>query len=70
MKHNTVHNIITKGPPVAAAKPQRLAPDHLKIAKSKFQIIMQLGHVRPSRSNYASLLHMVPKKGTLERRLK
>lgn len=65
VKHNTVHHIITKGPPVIA-KPRRLAPDRLAIAKAEFQNMMQLGHIRPSRSNYASPLHMVPKKGTLE----
>ncbi|GFX65422.1 hypothetical protein TNCV_399731 [Trichonephila clavipes] len=47
VKHNTMHFINTKGPPVAA-KPRRLAPDRLKIAKAEFQ--------------YASPLHMVPKK--------
>ncbi|GBM74470.1 Retrovirus-related Pol polyprotein from transposon gypsy [Araneus ventricosus] len=64
VKHNTVHHIVTKGPPVVA-KPRRLAPDRLKIAKSEFQNMMHLGHLRPSKSNYASPLHMVPKKGTL-----
>ncbi|GBN05290.1 Transposon Ty3-G Gag-Pol polyprotein [Araneus ventricosus] len=28
--------------------------------------MMHLGHLRPSKSNYASPLHMVPKKGTLD----
>ncbi|GBN25521.1 hypothetical protein AVEN_199934-1 [Araneus ventricosus] len=65
VKHNTVHHIVTKGPPVVA-KPRRLAPDRLKIAKSEFQNMMHLGHLRPSKSNYASPLHMVPKKGTLD----
>ncbi|GBO23529.1 hypothetical protein AVEN_102898-1 [Araneus ventricosus] len=64
VKHNTIHHIVTKGPPVVA-KPRRLAPDRLKIAKSEFQNMMHLGHLRPSKSNYASPLHMVPKKGTL-----
>lgn len=65
VKHNTLHYITTKGPPVKA-KPRRLAPDRLKIARSEFQNMIQLGHLRPSRSNYASPLHMVPKKGTFE----
>ena len=63
VKHNTTHFITTVGPPVVA-KPRRLAPDRLKIAKSEFQNMMRLGHMRPSKSNYASPLHMVPKKGT------
>ncbi|GFX44634.1 transposon Tf2-6 polyprotein [Trichonephila clavipes] len=51
----------TSGPPVFA-KARRLAPDRLKIAKSEFQHMLNLGHVRPSKSNYASPLHIVPKK--------
>ncbi|GFU53282.1 retrovirus-related Pol polyprotein from transposon 297 [Trichonephila clavipes] len=63
VKHNTVRHI-TKGPPVVA-KPRRLAPDRLKIAKTEFQNMIHLGYLRPSKSNYASPLHMVPKKSTL-----
>ncbi|GFR29917.1 transposon Ty3-I Gag-Pol polyprotein [Trichonephila clavata] len=48
------------------AKPRRLAPDRLRITKTEFQNLMHLGHLRPSKSNYASPLHMVPKKGTLD----
>ncbi|GBM89585.1 Retrovirus-related Pol polyprotein from transposon opus [Araneus ventricosus] len=65
VKHNTVHHIVTKGSSVVA-KSRRLAPDRLKIAKSEFQNMMHLGHLRPSKSNYDSPLHMVPKKGTLD----
>lgn len=65
IKHNTVHFIETVGPPVSC-KPRRLAPDRLKIAKSEFQNMINLGHMRPSKSNYSSPLHMVPKKGTNE----
>lgn len=65
VKHNTVHYINTKGPPVTA-KPRRLAPDRLKIAKAEFQRMLQLGHMRPSKSQYSSPLHMVPKKGSVE----
>ncbi|GFT91430.1 retrovirus-related Pol polyprotein from transposon opus [Trichonephila clavipes] len=61
VKHNTVHHITTKCPPVVA-KLRKLAPDRLKIAKTEFQNMMQLGHLRTSKSNYASPLHMVPKK--------
>ncbi|GFX25611.1 transposon Tf2-9 polyprotein [Trichonephila clavipes] len=63
VKHNTVHYIITEG---VKAKPRRLAPDRLKITKTEFQKMMHLGHLRTSKSNYASPLHMVPKKGTLD----
>ncbi|GFX78388.1 retrovirus-related Pol polyprotein from transposon 297 [Trichonephila clavipes] len=39
-----------------------MAPDRLKIAKMEFQHMLDLGHMRPSSSNYSSPLHMVPKK--------
>ncbi|GBO40449.1 Retrovirus-related Pol polyprotein from transposon opus [Araneus ventricosus] len=65
VKHTTVHHIVTKGPPVVA-KPRWLTLDRLKIAKSEFRNMMHLGHLRPLKSNYASPLHMVPKKGTLD----
>ncbi|GFX23336.1 hypothetical protein TNCV_4936511 [Trichonephila clavipes] len=39
-----------------------MAPDWLKIAKMEFQHTLDLGHMRPSSSNYFSPLHMVPKK--------
>ncbi|GFV46914.1 retrovirus-related Pol polyprotein from transposon opus [Trichonephila clavipes] len=61
VKHNVVHYIDTFGPPVCA-KPRRMVPDRLKIAKMEFQHMMDLGHMRPSSSNYSSPLHMVPKK--------
>ena len=47
VKHNVVHHIDTFGPPVFA-KPRRLAPDRLKIAKMEFQHMLDLGHMRPS----------------------
>ena len=61
VKHNVVHHIETTGPPIVC-KPRRLAPDRLCIAKAEFQHMIDLGHMRPSKSNYASPLHMVPKK--------
>ncbi|GFX52833.1 retrovirus-related Pol polyprotein from transposon opus [Trichonephila clavipes] len=61
VKHNIKHFIETSGPPVFA-KARRLATDRLKIAKYEFQHMLNLGHVRPSKSNYASPLHIVPKK--------
>ncbi|GFW17276.1 hypothetical protein TNCV_1957471 [Trichonephila clavipes] len=39
-----------------------MAPDRLKMAKMEFQHMLDLGHMRPSSSNYSSPLHMVPKK--------
>lgn len=65
IKHSVVHHIQTTGPPVTA-KARRLAPDRLRIAKDEFQSMIELGHMRPSKSNYASPLHMVPKKDSTE----
>ena len=59
--HNVTHHIRTSGPPVFA-KPRRLAPDRLRSAKAEFEHMLELGVVRPSRSPWASPLHMVPKK--------
>ena len=55
------HHIVTTGPPVAA-RPRRLAPDRLKVAKDEFQHMLELGIIRSSDSNWSSPLHMVPKK--------
>ncbi|GFS73431.1 transposon Ty3-G Gag-Pol polyprotein [Trichonephila clavipes] len=60
VQNNTVHHKIAKDLPVMA-KPRRLAPDRLKIAKTEFQNMMHLGYLQSPKSNYASLLHMVSK---------
>ena len=59
--HDVSHHIETTGPPVTA-RPRRLAPERLKVAKREFEHMLQLGIVRPSSSAWASPLHMVPKK--------
>ena len=59
-KHNTVHRIITNGQPVFS-RPRRLNPKQLAIAKQEFQIMMEQGICRPSKSNWSNPLHMVPK---------
>ena len=59
--HNTTHRIETAGPPIFS-KPRRLSPEKYKIAKKEFEHMLELGIIRPSSSNYASPLHMVPKK--------
>ena len=61
VKHDVTHRIVTEGHPVHA-KPRRLAPDLLNIAKSEFQHMLALGIIRPSSSCWSSPLHMVPKK--------
>ena len=49
------------GPPVSG-RTRRLAPERLKIAHDEFDHMLELGIIRPSSSNWASPLHMVPKK--------
>ena len=57
-RHSVVHHIeTTPGPPVYN-KPRRLAPDRLKQVKEEFELMIE----RPSKSPWASPLHVVPKK--------
>lgn len=59
--HNILHYIDTTGPPVyARARP--LAPDRYAKVKEEFRIMQELGICRPSKSAWASPLHVVPKK--------
>lgn len=55
------HHIETKGQP-CFARARRLPPEKLKAAKAEFQFMIQQGICRPSKSPWASPLHMVPKK--------
>ncbi|GJQ65324.1 hypothetical protein Trydic_g7440 [Trypoxylus dichotomus] len=59
---NTQHQIETTGPPVSA-RARRLSPDKLAAAKLEFQHMVKLGICRPSKSQWSSPLHMVPKRG-------
>ena len=59
------HTIGTKGPPVFA-RPRRLAPDKLRVAKAEFDKMLEAGVIRPSKSPWASPLPMVPKKDSQE----
>lgn len=59
-KVNVSHHIITNGHPVFA-RPRRLAPDKLNIARKEFEYLVQQGICRPSKSSWASPLHMVKK---------
>ncbi len=61
VKHDISHHIETTGPPTSA-RPRRLAPDRLRVAKREFEHMLQLGIIQPSSSAWASPLHMVPKK--------
>ena len=57
---NVTHFIETNGPPFAC-KARRLNPQKLAVAKKEFNELIRLGICRPSKSNYASPLHMAPK---------
>ena len=61
VKHNVTHHIVTTGPPTNA-RPRRLSPNKLKVARHEFNHMLELGIIHPSSSNWSSPLHMVPKK--------
>ena len=61
MKHTITHHIHTKGPPVHA-RPRRLPPDRLRIARNEFEHMLEQEIIQPSNSQWSSPLHMVPKK--------
>ena len=44
------------------ARPRRLAPDKLNVAKEEFSHMLELGIIEPSDSSWSSPLHLVPKK--------
>ncbi len=59
-KHNVTHHIETHGPPTSA-KFRRLPPEKLLIAKREFEYMLEAGISRPSKSPWASPLHLVEK---------
>ena len=60
LRHSVTHHIHTTGPPTFA-RPRRLAPERLRAARKEFEHMLALGIIRPSKSSWASPLHMVPK---------
>lgn len=59
-KHGVEHHIETNGAPVFA-RSRKLPPLKLQQAKAEFDIMLQKGICRPSKSAWASPLHMVRK---------
>lgn len=59
--HDVKHFIEVTGPPVFA-KPRRLSAEKLLEAKKDFEFMLQQGLCRPSKSRFASPLHLVKKK--------
>lgn len=63
--HSIRHFIETRGPPVYS-KARRLPPERYNAARQEFQRMMEEGICRPSKSPWASPLHIVMKKdGTM-----
>lgn len=58
---NVVHQIITNGQPVFSSA-RRLDTEKLNAAKKEFEIMMRAGICQPSKSPWASPLHMVKKR--------
>ncbi|GBM87936.1 Retrovirus-related Pol polyprotein from transposon opus [Araneus ventricosus] len=59
--HGTTHCILTKGPPVFS-RARRLTPEKLKAVKTEFKNLVAEGIFCPSKSPWASPIHLVPKK--------
>ena len=57
---NVVHHIETTGQP-RYARPRRLPPDRLAMAQEEFRVMCQQGLCQPSKSAWASPLHIVRK---------
>ncbi|GBP54228.1 Retrovirus-related Pol polyprotein from transposon 297 [Eumeta japonica] len=58
--HSVVHHIETTGPPVFKSKTSATGP--LSGVKEEFQTMMDMGICKPSKSPWASPLHVVPKR--------
>lgn len=64
-KHDVKHYITTKGVPVHS-RARQLDAEKLAVAKQEFQFMLDKGIIRPSKSQWASPLHLVGKKdGTI-----
>ena len=60
VKHSVAHHIHTSAPSVFC-HPHRLPPDRVKVTKSEFEHMLQLGIIQASDSSWSSPLHVVPK---------
>ena len=65
----STHSIDTGSSPPTFASPWRLPPDKLQAAKQSFDVLLKTGVIRPSRSPWASPIHMVPKRNPGEWRV-
>ena len=55
------HHIDTRCSRPVYARPRRLSPDKLSVAKEEFQKLLDMNIIRPSNSPWSSPLHMVAK---------
>jgi len=60
-RHGVEHVLQTTGPPLFA-RPRRLTPDRLTIARRDFDLMQKQGICHPSSCSWASPLLLVPKK--------
>ena len=60
-KHSTLHRIKTAGQPVFC-HPRQLGPEKLAVARTVFNELLEKGIIQPSKSQWASPLHMASKK--------
>jgi len=60
-RQQTLHYIKTTTGQPEACRPRRLAPDRYQAAKAEFSQMMKEDIIRPSKSPWASPLHLVPK---------
>ena len=61
IRHSVTHSIQTNGLPIHF-RTCHFVPDCLKVARQKFNHVLQLEIIRPSSSPWLSPLHLVPKK--------
>lgn len=61
-QHRATHCIETFGPPVFS-KARRLSPEKHNMVEREFSELLKQGIIRPSKSPWASPIHIDPKKG-------
>ena len=69
LNSNVCHFIDTGSSPPTFAKCRPLAPDKYAAAKETFKQLLDMGIVQPSKSPWASPIHLVPKQNTGEWRV-
>ena len=68
IKHDVVHDIVTTGY-LCHAHARPLPPDKLEVVRNEIEYLLEADIISRSNSNYASSLHLVPKKDSGKFRL-